>query len=50
MGLNFYYYDDLQPKIMVGIIYEHECMCAICQEDVSILNLRLSDEARHRDL
>ena len=26
MGLNFYYYDGLQPKMSVGIINEHECM------------------------
>ena len=26
MGLNFQYYDDLQPKIRAGIINEHECM------------------------
>ena len=26
MGLNFYYYDGLQPKISAGIINEHECM------------------------
>ena len=26
MGLNFYYYDGLQPKIRAGIINEHECM------------------------
>ena len=25
MGLNFYYYDGLQPKISAGIINEHEC-------------------------
>ena len=25
MGLNFYYYDGLQPKIRAGIINEHEC-------------------------
>ena len=26
MGLNFQYYDGLQPKIRAGIINEHECM------------------------
>ena len=26
MGLNFYYYDGLQPKIRAGIINEHECI------------------------
>ena len=26
MGLNFYYYDGLQPKISPGIINEHECI------------------------
>ena len=26
MGLNFYYYDGLQPKMSVGIINEHECI------------------------
>ena len=25
MGLNFYHYDGLQPKMSVGIIDEHEC-------------------------
>ena len=25
MGLNFYYYDGLQPKLRAGIINEHEC-------------------------
>ena len=25
MGLNFYYYDGLQPKMSVGMIKEHEC-------------------------
>ena len=25
MGLNFYHYDGLQPKIRAGIINEHEC-------------------------
>ena len=25
MGLNFYYYDGLQPEIRAGIINEHEC-------------------------
>ena len=25
MGLNFHYYDGLQPKIRAGIINEHEC-------------------------
>ena len=25
MGLNFYYYDSLQPKMSTGIINEHEC-------------------------
>ena len=25
MGLNFYYYDGLQPEMSVGIINEHEC-------------------------
>ena len=25
MGLNFYYYDGLQPKMSPGIINEHEC-------------------------
>ena len=25
MGLNFYYYDGLQPKMRAGIINEHEC-------------------------
>ena len=26
MGLNFYYYDGLQPKTSAGMINEHECM------------------------
>ena len=28
MGLNFYHYDGLQPKMSAGIIneHEHECM------------------------
>ena len=26
MGLNFYYYDGLQPKLSAGIINEHECI------------------------
>ena len=26
MGLNFYYYDGLQPKMRAGIINEHECI------------------------
>ena len=26
MGLNFQYYDGLQPKIRAGIINENECM------------------------
>ena len=26
MGLNFQYYDGLQPKIRAGIINEYECM------------------------
>ena len=26
MGLNFYYYDGLQPKMSTGIINEHECI------------------------
>ena len=25
MGLNFYYYDGLQPEMSAGIINEHEC-------------------------
>ena len=25
MGLNFYYYDGLQPEMGAGIINEHEC-------------------------
>ena len=25
MGLNFQYYDGLEPKIGAGIINEHEC-------------------------
>ena len=25
-GFNFYYNDGLQPKIMAGIINEHECI------------------------
>jgi hypothetical protein len=25
MGLNFYYYDGLQPKMSAGMINEHEC-------------------------
>ena len=25
LGLNFDYYDCLQPKMSVGMIYEHEC-------------------------
>ena len=25
MGLNFYHYDGLQPKMSMGIINEHEC-------------------------
>ena len=25
MGLNFYYYDGLQPEMRAGIINEHEC-------------------------
>ena len=25
MGLNFYYYDGLQPKMRAAIINEHEC-------------------------
>ena len=26
MGLNFQYYDGLQPKIRAGILNEHECI------------------------
>ena len=26
VGLNFYYYDGLQPKMRAGIINEHECI------------------------
>ena len=26
MGLNFYYYDGLQPKMRAAIINEHECI------------------------
>ena len=26
MGLNFYYYDGLQPKMSMGMIKEHECI------------------------
>ena len=29
MGLNFYYYDGLQPKISAGMIKEHECISEI---------------------
>ena len=29
MGLNFQYYDGLQPKIRAGIINEHECNMGI---------------------
>ena len=29
MGLNFYYYDGLQPKMRAGIINEHECIIKI---------------------
>ena len=25
MGLNFYYFDGLQPEMRAGIINEHEC-------------------------
>ena len=25
LGLNFYYYDGLQPEMSAGIINEHEC-------------------------
>ena len=25
MGLNFHYFDGLQPKMRAGIINEHEC-------------------------
>ena len=25
MGLNFYHYDGLQPKMRAGIVNEHEC-------------------------
>ena len=28
MGLNFYYYDGLQPKMREGIINEHECIAS----------------------
>ena len=41
MGLNFYYYDGLQPKIRAGIINEHECMEFKCDSLIEIL-LRLS--------
>ena len=30
MGLNFQYYDGLQPKIRAGIINEHECIPIVC--------------------
>ena len=30
MGLNFYYYDGLQPKMRAGIINKHECTLSIC--------------------
>ena len=29
MGLNFYYYDGLQPEMRVGIINEHEFIVAV---------------------
>ena len=29
MGLNFQYYDGLQPKIRAGIINEHECIVLV---------------------
>ena len=31
MGLNFYHYDGLQPKMRAGIINEHECTLIFCQ-------------------
>ena len=35
MGLNFYDYDSLQPKMSAGIINEHECMCfCLCNSGV----------------
>ena len=35
MGLNFYYYDGLQPKMSAGIINEHECSCS-CWEVIRL--------------
>ena len=32
MGLNFYYYDGLQPKIRAGIINEHECIDFVAEK------------------
>ena len=29
MGLNFYHYDGLQPKMRAGIINEHECIMSV---------------------
>ena len=36
MGLNFYYYDGLQPKMSAGIINENECN--IYKQNMHILN------------
>ena len=32
MGLNFHYYDGLQPKMSAGIINEHECIFNILSD------------------
>ena len=32
MGLNFYYYDGLQPKMRAAIINEHECSMILVVE------------------
>ena len=40
MGLNFQYYDGLQPKIRVGIINEHECN-GLSTLDVATLYMNL---------
>ena len=41
MGLNFYYYDGLQPKRSAGMIKEHECI-AFLHESLNNFKIHLN--------
>ena len=42
MGLNFQYYDGLQPKIRAGIINEHECITSASRWQVIFFSCTFS--------